>query len=331
MSETLDMSMVRERLRGTQIVVVPYCHADWAWTHSRRWHQARYVLVISEVLDTLNEQDAAGVPADAPHAFRWYLDCWRTELAPFLVAHPERIEELQRRVAEGRVAVCGGYSNVRINHVPGETFVRSMTLGRRELQWLFPEADLSVHADTVDVAVGHPQMPQLLRLAGYEALRFWRPHDALNEKGIPHQFVWEGLDGSQVIAQRGSYGGVVVDSYAPEDFRERWDDVVGAWWEGQLAEKRDRTPVDILMVYQGADDSRPLRSHFNQDKPLDFVGLIEEWNARATWASTPLGADRVGCGDCGWTVRGRSGRRRPWTRCCRGQASRTSIRRKASG
>ena len=280
MSETPDVDAIRDKLRDCRLFVVPYCHADWAWTHSRRWHRARYVLAIGEALDILDAQDADGVPPDAPHAFRWYLDCWRTELQPFLEAHPERLAELQRRVSEGRIAICGGYSNVRINHVPGETFVRGMPRGRREFRRLFPDADLSVHADIVDVAVGHPQMPQLLRLAGYDYLRFWRPHDALNEKSVPHQFVWEGLDGSQVIAQRGSYGGLHTPDVTPADFRERWNEVVATWWGRELEEKRNRTPVDFIMMHNGCDDARPLRAHPGSDLPMDLPGLIQEWNAR---------------------------------------------------
>lgn len=275
-----DLHSIRERLRGSVIAIVPYCHPDWAWTHTRHWHEVRYMLVINEVLDILRRQEEEGVPPDAPHAFRWYADAWVTEMLPFVQALPERLEELRMRVRAGSIAICGGYANVRINHVPGETFVRAMVLGRREFQRLLPEADLSVHADIVDVAVGHPQTPQLLRLAGYQYLRFWRPHDALNARGIPHQFIWEGVDGSRVIAQRGSYGGVHLTDYAPEDMTERWDEVVRYWWRAQLAEKRDRTPVDLMVVYHGCDDGRPLRTHVAQDLPLDLPRLIREWNQR---------------------------------------------------
>ncbi len=275
-------SDARDALTDRTILVVPYCHADWAWTHSRRWHELRYVLALDEVLDIMAEQDDAGIEPDAPEAFRWYTDCFRTQIAPFIHARPERVGELRERVAEGRIAVCGGYANVRINHVPGETFIRSITLGRKQWRRLFPEADLSVHADTVDVAVGHPQTPQLLALAGYRFLRFWRPEEALNAKGVPHQFIWQGLDGTEILAARGSYGGIAREGYAPDDFEDRWEEVVGHWWSDVLEYKLQHAPVDILWLNRGCDDARPLRTHVAADTPLDLPGLVREWNERET-------------------------------------------------
>jgi len=97
-------SEAREALRDRTILLVPYCHADWAWTHSRRWHEMRYVLAVDEVLDIMAEQDEAGIEADAPEAYRWYTDCFRTQIAAFLHARPERVEELRQRIDEGRIA-----------------------------------------------------------------------------------------------------------------------------------------------------------------------------------------------------------------------------------
>ncbi|MEA3401535.1 MAG: glycoside hydrolase family 38 C-terminal domain-containing protein [Armatimonadota bacterium] len=294
MAESLDE--IRRELDGRELLVVPYCHADWAWTHSRRWHAVRYTLAIDEVLDIMAAQDEAGVSGDAPEAYRWYTDCYRTQIVPFLQARPEREAELRRRIAEGRIAICGGYANVRINHVPGELFVRGMVLGRREWERLFPEAELTVHSDIVDVAVGHPQLPQLLRLAGYRSLQFWRPEEALNAKGIPHHFVWEGLDGTRVLAARGCYGGLNALGYAPENFAEGWDETVRFWWENLLEYKLQHSPADLLWLQRGADDARPLRTNVASDEPMDLPGLIRAWNDRESSSmrfATPVEAFRL--------------------------------------
>jgi len=280
MGETLDE--VRSALGGHEVLVVPYSHSDWAWTHSRRWHELRYTLVIDGVLDIMRAQDEAGIDPAAPEAYRWYTDCYRTQIASFLEARPQRREELRRRIAQGRIAVCGGYANLRINHVPGELFVRGMVLGRREWRRLFPEAELTVHSDIVDVAVGHPQLPQLLALAGYRYLQFWRPEEALNARGLPHQFVWEGIDGTRVLAARGCYGGLNRKELAPDDYRERWDEVVRCWWHEALAYKREHSPTAVLWLNRGSDDARPLRTHVLTDETLDLPGLIREWNRRET-------------------------------------------------
>lgn len=266
--------------RELQIFVVPYCHPDWAWTHTRQWHAERYILVFEEVLGVLRAQETAGVPAEAPHAFRWYLDTFVTQLQPLLDRRPELLPELRRWVHAGRIAVCGTYANVRVNCVEGEVFVRSLVLGRRAFGALFPQADLTVEADLVDVAWGHPQLPQLLSQAGYRFLRGWRPHEALNAKGVPHHFVWRGIDGTEVLCSRGSYGALVHPSFVPPDYRDRWDAVVRQWWRYELREKLERSPVPLLWVQHGADDTRPLRTLCTSDTPLDLPGFIQEWNRR---------------------------------------------------
>ncbi len=269
----------RERLKGRRAFIVPYCHPDWAWTHTRHWHEMRYVLAIDEVLDILSEQDRAGVPPDAPHAFRWYMDVLCTQFETFRRARPRRLKELRRRIAEGRIAVCGAYSNVRINHVEGETFVRSLIYGRRAFAEQIPEADLSVHADSVDTAVGYPQLPQLLDQAGYRYFQFWRPNDALHAKGVPYYFVWEGLDGTRILCNRGCYGGIISPVYVYTG-EESWDAIVEAWWGHTLEDRADHSPADIMVAYHGCDDARPLRTPPNSDAPLDLPGVIEEWNRR---------------------------------------------------
>ena len=279
MSST-PISDIRDRLQAYRLFVVPYCHADWAWTHSRHWHELRYVRVIEEVLDILEAEDESGLPADEASAFRWYMDVYVTEAAPFLSARPGRYHELRQRIAEGRVAVCGAFANVRINHAEGETFLRSLIYGRRTFRELFPEADLSVHSDAVDVAVGHPQLPQIFSLNGYQCYQFWRPHEALDAKGIPHHFVWEGLDGSRVLCSRGCYSGLVARGYAPPDFPSRWPEVVEFWWQNVLEAKVKHSPVNLLWLQHGADDSLPLRTSCHTDQPLDLAGVVREWNRR---------------------------------------------------
>ena len=282
MESSNDLVTAREQLAGKRLYVVPYCHPDWAWTHTRRWHELRYVKVLQEVLDILAEQDREGVPADAPEAFRWYADCYRTAIQPFLQACPGREVELRKWVEAGRIGICGGFSNVRINHVEGETFLRSIIYGKRRFRQLFPQAELTVHSDIVDVAVGHPQLPQILSLAGYRYLQFWRPHEALNAKDVPYHFLWDGLDGTRVLCSRGCYSGLAAAAFAPPDAATRWDEVVTVWWQNLLQDKNARSPADVLWLPHGADDSRPLRTHFFHDAPLDLVGVVREWNGRET-------------------------------------------------
>lgn len=46
---------IRRQLEGRHTLVVPYCHPDWAWTHTRHWHELRYVKTIEDALYILAE------------------------------------------------------------------------------------------------------------------------------------------------------------------------------------------------------------------------------------------------------------------------------------
>ena len=260
---------IRSRLQGCEILIVPYCHCDWAWTHTRAWHEARYVRVFEQVLQIMREEPG----------FRWYLDSWATALQPFLDHRPDLMPELQQRVREGRIAICGGFANVRPNMVGEETFVRSLIHGRRRFRQMFPEADLSVHADIVDVALGHPQIPQLMRLAGYRYYRAWRPQAGLTEAGVPYEWIWQGLDGSELLCSRGCYGGMCSPDSVPEGYADNWNATVEHLWQRELELTSRDSPTGLIWVSQGMDDGLPLRS-FTGDIYQDVSGLMRVWNER---------------------------------------------------
>ena len=239
-----------------KVFIVPYCHADWAWTHTRNWHEKRYNLVFNEVLDIIKEH----------LEFRWYLDNYICELEPFLRYSKNRIPELRKRIKQGKIAVCGGFANIRPNMVGEETFIRNLILGRRKFQELFPEIDLSVHADIVDVGLGHPNMPQVLSLAGYKYFRFWRPEVALNLKKIPREFIWEGLNGSKILVSRGCYGGLISKEVEKDIKRE-------------LEYRSCLSLTGLIWLSQGMDDSRPLRT-VGSDEYLDLFSFIKDWNEK---------------------------------------------------
>ncbi len=117
-------------------------------------------------------------------------------IKPFLDRYPEEEAAFRKFIREGRLEIVGGMDVMPDDVKPGgELFVRQVQYGKQ-----YCRDKLGV-----DVTVGwfldtfghHPQMPQLLTLAGYKSFWFCRgvPHNKL-----PSEFRWQGIDGSEIPA-----------------------------------------------------------------------------------------------------------------------------------
>ncbi|NCO36524.1 MAG: hypothetical protein AUJ92_07395 [Armatimonadetes bacterium CG2_30_59_28] len=261
----------REKLTDKSIYIVPVCHADWAWTHTRQWHEERYALVFEDVLKLLR---------DNPD-FRWYIEQENEQFAVFRERCPELWDELREQVRAGRIGIAGATSAMRPSVYDPEVFVRNMILGRRYFAQLFPEADLSVYINT-DTAGAHGQIPQLVALAGYECYRWWRPLLPLDLKGIPRTFRWRGMDGTVIHATRGTYGGLCSEGQvllgSDQDWEQRVDKFAKPMDDTRLF---DNDPSPVIWASQGGDDVRPAAQGAHAlDAPLPFAKFVEEWNRR---------------------------------------------------
>jgi len=258
-----DMRNVKE------IHIIPYSHHDYAWTNTREWHVRRYLQLFLEMLDTLKEHDE----------FTWMIDNVIHSLIPFMKHCPDKIEEMKKRVKEGRIYVAnGGYSLVRSTYVGEETFIRNMVEGKRFFQKLFDFDDIEFFYNA-DVGCGHSQLPQILGLAGHKYYRFQRPEEAMDCKRVPRQFIWEGLDGSRITVSRGTYGGFMNGNFTNMDFSAEWDEAKRQFFMQELRDKiDDLLMADIVWLNYGCDDYRPL--HNLHDEPINIIGFVEEWNKR---------------------------------------------------
>lgn len=259
---------MRELDQVAEIHLFPYSHHDYAWTNSREWHIKRYLLIFAEVLDLMKE--------DAEFTFQ--VDNVLHSLLPFLRYCPERVEELKARVREGRFHFAsGGMALARPTCVGEETYIRNMAAGKKFFAEFFGVADLEFFAN-FDTAVGHSQMPQLLRLGGHKYYRFYRPEEALDARGVPKQFWWQGLDGSTVLVSRGGYFGFHDGKFTNMDYETEWERIKEIFREQELKDRLLLLPTDLLMLYYGSDDTRPL--HNLADEPLRIREFVREWNRR---------------------------------------------------
>ncbi len=113
----------------------------------------------------------------------------------YLEIRPEAEERIRALVQAGRLAIGPWQTLMDEFLVDGETTVRNLEAG------LARAADFgsAMRVGYLPDMFGHvAQMPQILRLAGIETAVVWR--------GVPlavdfHRFVWEGQDGSSVVAE----------------------------------------------------------------------------------------------------------------------------------
>ena len=113
---------------------------------------------------------------------------------PFLERHPEEAETFRRFIKEGRLAIVGGMHVMPDVNMPcGESFVRQILYGKSYFR-----KELGVDPTVgwlLDTFGHHAQIPQLMRLAGYQS--FWSQRGVPDSK-VPSELIWEGLDGTRI-------------------------------------------------------------------------------------------------------------------------------------
>ncbi len=124
--------------------------------------------------------------------------------------------EIRQYVREGRIRIVSAQvANCRPTQVADETYIRNLQIGRAYFEQTLPPTDLSLF-HSVDIAIGGTQMPQILKLAGFKHYKAGRPHGPMNAHGIPHQSIWQGFDGSQLLVMCGDYGALFFEGHMPD-------------------------------------------------------------------------------------------------------------------
>ncbi len=174
-----------------RVAVVPHTHWDREWYAPFQSFRLRLVDVVDELL-TLLESD--------PSYARFLLDGQMAALDDYLEIRPEAEARIRALAASGRLTVGPWYTLMDEFLVSPETIVRDLQMGIRRGAAFGGAMKVGYLPDMF----GHvAQMPQILRLAGFEHAVVWR--------GVPASitstgFVWEAPDGSTVRAEYLPFG-----------------------------------------------------------------------------------------------------------------------------
>jgi alpha-mannosidase len=267
---------VRSKLAGTKVFIVPYAHNDYGWLNSNLWDRRRTPLVHREALELMRREPD----------FKWFFDVRFEALDWFTDLHPDMLPELEQRVAEGRWGIApGSFCNPDNPFMEAESMIRNLVLGRRDFERTFPGVNLEA-AVFNDIHPGHSQVPQILRQAGYRFYRITRPVDALDKKGYKREFVWRGIDGSEILFSYGPYGFGALKRVADINrYGTDWKAAVVAFYESAVADLLPGSATGLIYSPLGGDYTRPLRAFFENvsaEPYLDLPGFVREWARRET-------------------------------------------------
>ena len=205
---------------------------------------------------------------EADERLHFTLDGQLATVDDYLEIRPEAEERIRALVRSGRLAIGPWQTLMDEFLVDGETTLRNLEAGLRRAEQFGSAMPVGYLPDMF----GHvAQMPQILRAAGIETAVVWR--------GVPaavdfHRFVWEGLDGSTVVAEYLPAGydnaAYLFDVPGPVDLR-LFEERFSPWFRGD--------PV-LGMV---GTDHMPLAREFSE-RVLDgaTVGTLADYLAGAS-------------------------------------------------
>ena len=261
-----ELAAAKQYFQNKNIFLCTYGHGDYSWIHTRDWHIHRYITILREAADDL----------DTIPDFKYYLDSYAMVLEPVIKRHPELLDRLRKHAGEGRLAVCGTYSNIRPNMTEGEAFIRNLRIGHRLFQEALGPVEIKVYADTCDVVASHGQLPQLLKKGGFDYIRIGRPRDILKQRGIPLDHVRVGLDGSEVLCSYASTAGFWNREEAGEIFCADLDRSIANLYRLEFSEDAAWFTSNNIMKGSGCDDGIPFYCYHPGEK-LPIPEFLEKW------------------------------------------------------
>jgi alpha-mannosidase len=199
-----------------RLALTGHAHLDlaWLWPIAETRRKARRTF--ASVLGLMDRYADFNFNQSSAQLYRW-----------IEADQPEVFERIQERVAEGRWEPVGGSWVEPDCQIPGgESFARQLFYGQRYFEKkLGRRCTVAWFPDTFGYS---PGLPQILRGAGLSGFFTYKLN--WNEtNNFPHDlFVWEGIDGSRVVAHTFENPGTDYNGdIAPRDLHGTWRNFKG--------------------------------------------------------------------------------------------------------
>lgn len=187
------------------IYLVPHSHYDAMWVFTREdYFYINIDVVLKKVIEIMEKKD-----------FKFIIE--QTHLLEEVERrYSELFEKIRRYVKEGKIEIVDGEYVMADTMLPQEeTLIREILFGKRYIREKFG-VDVKVMwvADSFGL---NAQLPQIYRKCCYKYVAFRRGCPEMK----PSEFLWEGLDGTRIIAhffplgyRAGLYLNKIEESYA---------------------------------------------------------------------------------------------------------------------
>jgi alpha-mannosidase len=174
------------------VFITPHYHYDYEWCDTPDGMGAKTAKIIKHALLIMRKYPDYKYAIDSVMSVEY-----------FKLHHPDMMEELKKRVQEGRVELMGGMIIAPDTMMPnGESLVRQVLYGSQYFKENFGvESKVGYLLDSFGQT---PQLPQILKKVGFEYHIFWR---VASNRELPSEFIWKALDGTKILVHwlYGSY------------------------------------------------------------------------------------------------------------------------------
>lgn len=242
-------------MKKTKVHVIPHTHWDREWYFTSSRSTIYLIKHLREVLDTLESNED----------FQYYLmDAQTSLIEDYLKYRPKDKERIEKLVAEKRLLTGPWYTQTDQLVISQESVTRNLMYGTKYAKQLGHSMEIGYVPD----AFGQGgNMPQIYKNFGIDRFLFWR--GVADNRLKQTEFIWEGDDGSQMLAEQipfGYYHGGNIPE-GEDDIQPYVEEFVGKL-EAKASTKNvyfpngfDQAPIrvnlpELIKKFNEMDDSR---------------------------------------------------------------------------